>query len=201
MRHRCGRAETRPLRADRMNRCGESGDSDVPGVSRSRVAGVWSCYGLDLTVAELVFDRGQYAERRVAPPAVVEDPLRLEAPPLAQSKSRVARFRVLRASTVRRPFPRFSADRRLLALRYALRQYLPPFLDLLLRGSPAGAGHGAGRRETASVSPGWREPDRPLVRRRIPAPRPRTAAGSRGRGFRRRLGTADHHHQQLVRAN
>jgi hypothetical protein len=39
-------------------------------------SGCWSvssCYGLDLAVVEFVFDRGEHAEGRVAPPAVAVD--------------------------------------------------------------------------------------------------------------------------------
>jgi hypothetical protein len=45
---------------------------DVPWVFRSRVAGVWSCYGFGGEL-EFVFDRGEHAERGVAAAPVVED--------------------------------------------------------------------------------------------------------------------------------
>ena len=56
-----------------LNRPGSSREFDVPCVSRSRVAGLWLCYGFDLVVAEFVFDRGEHAEGGVAPTAVMED--------------------------------------------------------------------------------------------------------------------------------
>src|SRR5689334_6131242 len=56
-----------------VKRPGVSGGSDVPWVSRSRDAGVWSCYGFGFTESEFVFDRGEHAEGGVAPAPVVED--------------------------------------------------------------------------------------------------------------------------------
>jgi hypothetical protein len=49
-----------------VNRAGVSGDSDVPRVFRSRVAGLWSCYGLGAGDLQFVFDGGEHAEGGVA---------------------------------------------------------------------------------------------------------------------------------------
>ena len=59
--------------AGTVNRPGVSGGLDVPWVSRSRVAGLWSCYGLGLAGSQFVFDRREHAERGMTPPPVVED--------------------------------------------------------------------------------------------------------------------------------